>query len=54
MNTNTSQFGFMPGKKTADVIFIVRRMQELYQKKDKKSLCVLLTWKKLSVECQEK
>ena len=30
------QFGFMPGKGTADAIFIVRRMQEEYQKKDKK------------------
>ena len=30
------QFGFMPGKITVDAIFIVRRMQEEYQKKDKK------------------
>ena len=30
------QFGFMPGKKTVDAIFIVRRMQEEYQNKDKK------------------
>ena len=30
------QFGFMPGKGTVDAIFIVRRMQEEYQKKDKK------------------
>ena len=29
-------FGFMPGKGTVDAIFIVRRMQEEYQKKDKK------------------
>ena len=29
-------FGFMPGKETVDAIFIVRRMQEQYQKKDKK------------------
>ena len=28
------QFGFMPGKGTVDAIFIVRRMQEEYQKKD--------------------
>ena len=30
------QFGFVPGKGTVDAIFIVRRIQEEYQKKDKK------------------
>ena len=30
------QFGFRPGKVAVDAIFIVRRMQEEYQKKDKK------------------
>ena len=30
------QFGFMPGKETMDAIFIVRRMKEEYQKKDKR------------------
>ena len=34
VNLNEMQFGFMPG--TVDAIFIVRRMQEEYQKKDKK------------------
>ena len=36
VNLNEMQFGFMPGNKTVDAIFIVRRMQEEYQKKDKK------------------
>ena len=56
VNLNEMQFGFMPGKGTVDAIFIVRRMQEEYQKKDKKlyTICVLLTWKKLLIECQEK
>ena len=36
VNLNKMQFGFMPGNGTADAIFIVRRMQEEYQKKDKK------------------
>ena len=36
VNLNEIQFGFMPGKRTVDAIFIVRRMQEEYQKKDKK------------------
>ena len=36
VNLNEMQFGFMPGKGTVDVIFIVRKMQEEYQKKDKK------------------
>ena len=36
VNLNKVQFGFMPGKGTVDAIFIVRRMQEQYQMKDKK------------------
>ena len=36
INLNEMQFGFMPGKGTVGAIFIVRRMQEEYQKKDKK------------------
>ena len=35
------QFGFMPGKGTVDAIFIVRRMQEEYQRKDKKLYTVI-------------
>ena len=35
VNLNEMQFGFIPGKGTVDAIFIVR-MQEKYQKKDKK------------------
>ena len=30
INLNKMQIGFMPGKRTVDVIFIVRRMQEEY------------------------
>ena len=33
------QFGFMPGKRTVDDIFIVRRMQEEYQKKARSCMC---------------
>ena len=36
VSLNEMQFGFMPGKGTVGAIFIVRRMQEEYQKKDKK------------------
>ena len=36
VNLNKMQFGFMPGKGTMDATFIVRRMQDKYQKKDKK------------------
>ena len=36
VNLNKMQFGFTPGKGTVDVIFIVRRMQKKYQKKNKK------------------
>ena len=39
VNLNEMQFGFMPGIETVDAIFMVRRMQEEYQKKDKK-LCM--------------
>ena len=30
------QFAFMPGRGTTDALFIVRRMQKKYSKKDKK------------------
>ena len=36
VNLNKMQFKFMPGKGTVDAIFIVRRMQGKYQKKDKR------------------
>ena len=36
VNLNKMQFGFVLGKETVDAIFIVRRTQEKYQKKDKK------------------
>ena len=36
VNLNKMEFGFMPGKGTVDAIFIVRKMQEEYQKKNKK------------------
>ena len=36
LNFNEMQFGFMPGKETVNAIFIVRRMLEQYQKKNKK------------------
>ena len=36
INLNKLQFEFMPRKGTVDAIFIVRRMQKEYQKKDKK------------------
>ena len=36
INLNKMQFGFMAGKGTVNAIFIMRRMQEEYQKKDKK------------------
>ena len=48
------QFGFMPGKETVDAIFIVRRMQEEYQKKDKKLCMRFVDIEKLLMECQEK
>ena len=36
VNLNKMLFGSMPGKRTMNAIFIVRRMLEEYQKKDKK------------------
>ena len=35
VNLNEIQFGNMPEKETLDAIFIVRSMQEEYQRKDK-------------------
>ena len=42
INLNEMQFRFMPEKGTVDAIFIVRRKQDKYQKKDKKLYTVLL------------
>ena len=39
VNLNKMQFGFMPGKGTVDAVFVVRRMLEEYQKKDKLYMC---------------
>ena len=36
INLNEMQFGYMPGKGTIHAMIIVRKMQEEYQKKDKK------------------
>ena len=33
------QFGFMPGKKTTDAIFIMRQVQERYQARKEVALC---------------
>ena len=46
VNLNKMQFEFMPGNGTADAIFIVRRMQEKYQKKDKKLYVCIVDMKK--------
>ena len=35
-NLSKMEFWFMPGKETVDAIFIVRRVQEQFKKKDKK------------------
>jgi len=35
-NLDVTQFGFMPGKGTMDALFIVRRMQEEFQAKEKR------------------
>ena len=39
VNLKEMRFGFMPGKGTVDAIFIVKKMKEEYQKKNKK-LCI--------------
>ena len=43
INLNKMQFGFMPGKGTVNAIFIVRRIQEEYQRRMRSCLCVSLT-----------
>ena len=36
VNIDSMQFGFMPGRRTTDALFVVRRMQEEYRDKKKK------------------
>ena len=40
VEVDNMQFGFMPGSRTADALFMVRRMQEKYREKDKELYCV--------------
>ena len=47
VNLNKMQFGFKPGKRTVNAIFIVRRMQEKYQKKNKKLYMCFVGMKKV-------
>ena len=54
INLNEMQFGFMPGKRAVDAIFIERRMQEDYQKKDKKVCMCFVVMEKAFEEFQEK
>ena len=39
ISLNKMHFGFIPEKGTVDVIFVVRRMQEEYQKDNKLCMC---------------
>jgi len=41
MKLDEMQFGFMPGKGTTDILFLLRRMQEEYHDKKRKLFCVL-------------
>ena len=54
VNLNDMQSGFMPGKGTMDAIFIVRRMQEEYQKKEKKLYMCFVDMEKAFDRIQEK
>ena len=54
VNLNEMQFGFMPGKGTVVLIFIVRRMQKEYQKKDEKLYMYFVDMEKAFDRCQEK
>ena len=48
INLNKLQFGFMRGKGIVDIIFIVSRMQENHQKKDKKLYMCFVDMEKTS------
>ena len=39
VNIDSVQFDFMPGRRTTDALFVVRRMQEEYRDKKKKLYC---------------
>ena len=40
------QYGFMPGRGTVDVVFILRRLQESIAQKARSCFMYLLIWKK--------
>ena len=51
---NKMQFRFITGKGTVDAIFIMRRMQEEYQKKDKKLYMCFVDMEKAFVRVSRK
>ena len=53
INLNKMWLGFMPGKGTVDIILLGEESRRNI-KRTRNCICVLLTWKKLLIECQEK
>ena len=53
-NIDSMQFGFMPGRGTADALFVVRRIQEKYRDKKKKLYMRFVGIEKHLIEFQER
>ena len=54
VNVDARQLGFMPGRGTADAMFVVGKMQEEYRDKKKNCVCVLWILRKHLIDLQER
>ena len=50
VSIDDSQFGFVPGRGSTDVIFVVRQLQEKYLAANKRLYMVSWTWRRLLIE----
>ena len=50
VNIDSMQFGFMPGRRMTDTLFVVRRMQKEYSDKKKSCTCVLWIFRRYLIE----
>ena len=54
VDVNEMQFSLMPGNGTVDALFMLRMMQEKYDRKRRSCISVLWIWRRRLIECQKR